>query len=151
GSTSTITLVAGTPTATIITAATGLTGGAHTLTAVYSGDGNYGASTSANVSQTVSKVGTTTTITQASPAPSSFGQTVTFTVTLSGMQSSALPTGTVTLMEGASSVASTSTISLVGGIPTASITTATLPGGAHTLTAVYSGDTSYNPSTSVTF
>src|SRR5262249_53637102 len=100
GSTSTIALIGGVPTATVITAASALTGGVHTISAVYSGDSSYIGSTSGTVTQTVSKATTTTTIAQANPSPSTFDQAVTFTITITPLQGTLLPAGTVTLKEG---------------------------------------------------
>src|SRR5439155_6142168 len=70
--------VGGVATATFTTGATQLGGGTHVISAVYFGDGNFAGSTSADVSQTVNKASTTTTITQSRPSPSNFGQLVTF-------------------------------------------------------------------------
>ncbi len=76
--------------------------------------------------------------------PSVFGQTVTFTATVSS-QYSGTPTGTVTFREGSTSIG-TSTVS--GGVAT--FTTAALTAAAHTITAVYGGDTNFAGSTSAT-
>ena len=73
--------------ATFTTAA--LSSGSHSITAVYSGNATFAASTSTAVTQTINgPVVTTETIT-ASPNPAAVGQTVTFTVTISPA-----PTGT---------------------------------------------------------
>ena len=66
-----------------------------------------------------------------SPNPSSTGQAVRFTATVSG----AAPTGTVTFFDGGTQLG---TATLVGG--TASVTTASLTAGSHSITARYSGD-----------
>ncbi|HEV8614863.1 MAG TPA: Ig-like domain repeat protein [Methylomirabilota bacterium] len=57
-----------------------LTPGAHTISAVYGGDGNFNGS-SASVSQTVNAIATMTTVVS-SPNPSTFGQPVTLTATV---------------------------------------------------------------------
>src|SRR5207249_1716925 len=78
--------------ATIGTATLGATGsasiavstlaaGSHSLTAVYGGGGNFGASTSAAVTQVVNAAVTTTTLTS-SLNPSTAGQAVTLTATV---------------------------------------------------------------------
>src|SRR4029077_18347928 len=107
--------------------------------AVYSGDTNYASSTSSAFTQTVNKVTTATTLTS-SLNPSTFGQAVTLTATVSP---SSGPTGTVQFFDGATPLG---TVALSGG--TASLTTSTLAVGAHSITAVYSGDTNYAGSTS---
>src|SRR5439155_309503 len=71
--------------------------GGRTVTAGYAGDGNFAASTSAGVTQTVGAAGTTTTITGDTPDPSVVGQAVTvdFSVTATG----GTPTGNVTVSD----------------------------------------------------
>src|SRR5262249_52318553 len=118
-----------------------LTVGSHTLTAVYSGDTNFAGNTSAAITQTVNKA-TTTTALVSSVNPSTTGQTVTFTATVSP-QSGGTPPGTVTFRDGATNLA---TIAMSGG--KASFTTSSLTRGTHTISAVYSGDTNFNGSTS---
>jgi hypothetical protein len=81
----------------------------------------------------VNKAATTTTLTSA-PDPSSAGQTVVFTATVTSPAGS--PTGTVSFFEG-STLLGTATVG-AGGVAT--FTTATLSAGTHTLTATYSGD-----------
>jgi hypothetical protein len=73
--------------------------------------------------------------------PSSFGQSVTFTATVSG---SGTPTGTVTFKDGATVLA---TVTLNAGAQ-ATFTTASLALGTHALTATYGGDLNNLPSTS---
>src|SRR5206468_5963027 len=53
----------------------------HTITAVYSGDVNFNTSTSASFTQTVNKASTTAVVIS-SVNPSVFGQSVTFTATV---------------------------------------------------------------------
>jgi Bacterial Ig-like domain (group 3)/MBG domain (YGX type) len=107
--------------------------GTHSITAVYSGDGNYNGVTSPALSQVVNKTATTVTVASSrNPAPS--GTSVTFTATVP-----AGATGTVQFLDG-TTVLGTGTVS--GG--TASFSTTTLSVGTHPITAVYSGDASYN-------
>src|SRR5262249_29170134 len=141
-------------TATITTTNTGLLGGTRTLSAIYAGDGNYATSTSANFSQIVNRHTTSSTITQASIAPSQFGDAVVFTVQITPLQGTLLPTGTVTLYEGSTVIGSTTSFSNVGGIATALVTPTSLAAltvGPHTLFAVYSGDGNYIDSTTPDF
>ena len=127
-------------TATFFTAA--LAVGSHSITAAYSGDNNFAASTSAALTQTVNQTATTTTITS-SLNPSEVGKSVTFTATVSS--GGGTPTGTVTFKDGAS-VLGTSTLS--GGIAT--FTTSSLTLGSHTITAYYAGATNFAASVSAT-
>src|SRR5262249_19074267 len=111
-----------------------LTVGSHTLTSSYGGDGNF-TSSSGTLSQTVGKA-TTSTAVVASVNPSVSGQSVTFTVTVSG---TGTPTGLVVFSDGATSLGQ-GTLSTVGGVSTASFSSSTLTAGSHTLTASYAGD-----------
>ena len=81
---------------------------------------------------------TTTTI-GSSPNPSTVGQVVTFTATVSPVAA----TGTMQFFDGATSLG-TATVSS----GTASFSTAALSAGSHSVTAVYSGDSTYAGSTS---
>jgi hypothetical protein len=119
--------------------------GSHSITAVYSGNSTYGGSVSPVLTQTVkSGAGSTTTL-ASSLNPSTYGAEVTFTATVapSGAGGPSGPTGQVTFMDGSTTL---ETDELVGGTTTYS--TSTLEGGAHHITAVYSGDSNYNGSTS---
>ena len=122
------TVAAGTCTLTPTTA------GAKTLTATYAGDANY-AGSSDTESHTVSQGPTTTTITADAPDPSTPGQSVAVSVTVSGTGIS--PTGTV-IITGADT---NCTITLSGGIGSCNAVFTTA--GAKTLTATYSGDGNY--------
>ncbi|MDP9362259.1 MAG: Ig-like domain repeat protein, partial [Acidobacteriota bacterium] len=85
-------------------------------------------------------LGATSTTTLASSLnPSSFGQAVTFTATVSGSGA----TGTVTFNDGATSL---STAALTAG--TSTFMTSALTAGTHSIIAVYSGDTNFASSTS---
>lgn len=116
--------------------------GAHTLTAVYSGDSNFGTSTSPGLTQNVVKATTTTALTS-SVNPTTFGGATLLTATLSITSGSGTPTGTVTFKDGATTIG-TATIS--NG--QASLSVSNLSVGAHSLTAVYGGDTNFATSTS---
>ena len=135
----TTTIGTGTLVSGIATFSTGtLSVAAHSLTAVYAGDTNDAASTSIAVTQTVNQALTTTTLT-GSPNPSTFGQSVTLSATVSPSTA----TGTVTFKDGATSIG---TGTLASGIAT--LSTSTLSVAAHSLTAVYAGDTNDAASTS---
>jgi Bacterial Ig-like domain (group 3) len=115
--------------------------GPHTITALYSGDNNYAASSSSALTETIARAPTSTRL--APTAPVIYGQSVTFTATVSGISGIAAPTGTVTFKNGSVTLG-TGTVS--GN--TATFSTAALSGGAHTITAVYGGDSNYTASTS---
>lgn len=118
-------------------ATTALTGGSHAITARYDGDANYLGSTSAVVTQTVDRKATTTTL-ASSANPSTYGDSITLTATITNGA-----TGTVTFLDGTTTLGS-STIS--GN--TATLPIATLTGGSHSLTAEYAGDVNFASSTS---
>jgi hypothetical protein len=115
-----------------------LAAGTHSITAVYSGDGNYSGSTSGAWTQTVSKVASTTLL-SASPNPSVSGQSVSLTATISPTAA----TGSVQFFDGSTSLG-TATVS--GGSASKAVTTLSV--GGHSITAVYSGDANYAASTS---
>ena len=119
-----------------------LSPGSHTITAKYSGDGNFTASTSSAVTQTVNQATTTTTV-ASNLNPATFDQSVTFTVTVQPSVSGT-PTGTVTLLDGTTSLGTSSLPS--GG--TAQFTVGGWSAGSHSITAVYSGDANFTASTS---
>jgi hypothetical protein len=118
----------------------------HTVTAAYSGDTNFASSTSSlSGGQTVVKANTTTTVTS-SPNTSMYGQSITFTATVTaGAPGAGKPTGMVTFMDGASTLGLPVTLASSGK---ATYSTSALPTANNTVTAVYSGDTNFNTSAS---
>jgi len=127
-------------TATFVTS--NLSVGAHTLSAVYSGNLNFNVSTSANLTQTVNK-GTTTTTLNSNNNPSIFGQGVILTVNVAVATGAGTVTGTVTFRDGATTIG---TGTILSGVATLNISNLSV--GAHNLTAVYGGDTNFTTSTS---
>src|SRR5207245_2559851 len=125
--------------ATLTTAS--LAVGAQSITASYGGDTNFNPSSSSALSQTVNK-GPTTVASISSANPSVFGQAVTLTATVSSP--AGIPTGTVTFLV----VASTPLFRSLDSSGMATLTTASLAVGAHSITASYGGDTNFNPSSS---
>ena len=113
--------------------------GAKTLTATYAGDANFNGSTSPGVAHTVNNANSSTAL-ATSGTPSVFGQSVTFTATVTGTT----PTGTVTFMDGATTLCNA--VTLVSG--QAPCLTSALSVASHSLTAVYSGDGINSGSTS---
>jgi hypothetical protein len=120
--------------------------GNRAITATYSGDGNFTGSTGTLPGgQTVTKAPTSTALT-ATPNPSTFGQGLTVTATVSPMTANAVaPTGTVSFFLDGSSTP-VATLALSGN--QASFTTAGLGAGTHSIVAVYNGDGNYIGSTS---
>ena len=141
--TGTLSASGGVTTATLVTAK--LPVGARSLTAVYGGDIDDLASTSAALSLKVSPDATTTAL---AASPSVYGQAVTLTATVKVTSPGAgTPTGIVTFKDG-STVLGTGTLSASGGVTTATLVTAKLPVGTRSLTAVYAGDGNDQGSTS---
>src|ERR1022692_3972891 len=119
-----------------------LTVGAHSTAAIYSGSTNFLASTGTG-SQVVSKASTSTSLIS-SVNPSLPGEAVTFTATISVLlPGSGTPTGTVTFYDGPSPI---STQPVSSG--QAAFTTSTLVAGSHFISAIYSGDSNFNTSSS---
>ena len=118
----------------------GLALNSHSITAVYGGDTNFATSTSAVLTQTVNQNNSATAISSGTN-PSTFGQSVTFTATVTS--SGGTPTGTVTFKDG---VTTLGTVTLTGGVATYATSAQVLNG--HNITAVYGGDTNFATSTS---
>ena len=133
-------------TATFTTSSLSFPNSPHTLTAVYNGDGaNFAASAVSNsVTQTVSQATTTTTL-AVSPNPSAFGQSVTFTATVTPQIPDTFDNGgTVTFSDGSTSLG---TASLSGGQATLNAPASVFDTVAtHMITAGYSGDTNFTGS-----
>ncbi len=127
--------------------ATTLPVGTNSITASYAGDANFAASKSKAVSQVVNKAKSFTALTS-KPNPSSYGQSVTFTATVTG-QFGGTPTGTVTYFYGnplTNAILKLGTASLSGGV--AKFTTSSLFTGTGDITASYGGDSNFTASTS---
>jgi hypothetical protein len=128
-----------------------LTIGSHPVIASYGGDSAYNAATSAVLTEVVGKIPTVTTI--AASAPAQLLHTgVTFTANVIAPSPNA--TGTVTFMEG-TTILGTATLSANGGVvvtlttnANAAFATTGLVTGSHQIVAVYSGDSTFAPSTS---
>jgi hypothetical protein len=128
-------LVAGT--ASCATAALAL--GAHSVTATYSGSGNFDGSTAALAGgQSVGNAATTSTVVSGTPTAVR-GQPVTFTATVAS--AAGTPTGSVAFAADGVTVAGCETQALTGGVATC--TTAGLGVGSHPITATYAGSASF--------
>ncbi len=125
---------------------TSLPVGSNSIKAVYSGDTDFTTSTSGSLAQTVIRASTTTKLTKNTTTAIHFGQSVTFTATVTAVSpGSGAPTApqTITFMDGANELG---TGTLNNGVAT--LTTTSLAIGSHSVTAVYSGDTDFTGSTS---
>jgi hypothetical protein len=112
-----------------------LTTGSHSITAVYGGDSQNNAATSPALSESVQQA--TTTALASSLNPAIAAASVTFTATVAGPAASPVkPGGTVTFFDGATSIG-TGTLNAAG---VATLTTSSLNGGQHSITANYGGD-----------
>jgi hypothetical protein len=129
--------------------------GFYTESAAFSGDGNYTSSSSAQTNNfTISQASAATVVTS-NLNPSAFGQSVTFTATISGQNGAVkgatrkngtkgqTVTGTVSW----SSNTGCGTTSVTAGNPgVATCTTTSVPVGSDTITATYSGDSNHGGS-----
>ena len=117
-----------------------LPAGSDPIVAVYGGDATHGGSSSPVLNQVV-QAPTTTSLTS-SPNPSTFGQTVLFTATVTSSIGPP-PNGEVTFLEG-TTVLGTGTVSE----GTATFSTSTLSVGKKSIKAEYGGDTYFTSSKS---
>jgi hypothetical protein len=127
------------------TATSSLTAGHHTITAVYHGDSTFYAS-SAQLTQTVSKIATSTTVVS-SANPSIIDAPVTYTASVHPASGTGTPTGTVAFTEGGTPIAGCGSVAVSNtGTATCPVTYTAV--GSHTITAAYSGDATHAGSTS---
>lgn len=128
-----------------------LSGGTYSLVASYSGDNSYKASSSSTDIFTVSPAPTSQQWTFY-PSFAVAGQPFSLGVVVDTGVAGVSPTGTVTFYDGSSALPGTVSYSAQGqGINVvlyASTSTSIATGGSHTVTAHYSGDPNYGPSTS---
>jgi hypothetical protein len=121
--------------------------GTHTLTASYGGDNNFLSSTASGsgaVTQVVNQSATVTTL-SSSANPSVFGQSITLTAGVTASAGGAgIPSGTVTFTDGAVSLGSVA----LDSTGRAALTLSSLAVGSHSITASYSGSTSFVASSS---
>ncbi len=112
-----------------------LSAGTHFLSALYSGDGSFGAGSALLVQRVHGHASSTAFV--ASPSPSLTGQAVLFTATVSSVPpGSGTPTGMVTFQDGGDALAQ---VPLDGG-GAASFSTSALSPRSHAVTATYSSD-----------
>jgi hypothetical protein len=125
-------------------ATSALIAGDHSVTAAYGGSTQFQSSASSALKQTVAQAATSVTL-LSSASPSTAGDSVTFTATVSNNSPGSIaPTGTVNFLEGANVLGSVS----IDSTGVAKFTTSALATGPHTITATYAGDTNFTGSTS---
>ncbi|MBO3676075.1 Ig-like domain-containing protein [Streptomyces sp. NEAU-YJ-81] len=140
GGTFTQPLSGGTATLTLST----LGVGTHVVVAAYSGSTDFLPSTGTDTHTVNPGPAATTTTLTSSANPSVFGQPVTYTATVTpNPPATGTPTGSVTFVITGTG-GGTFTQPLTGG--TATLSLSTLGVGTHTVTAAYSGDTNFAPS-----
>ena len=123
-----------------------LTVGNHTITAAYSGDGNFNTSTGNMTGnpQVVNKANTSIGLVS-NLNPAVFGQPVTFTATVAVTAPGAgSPTGTINFLDGGNPIVGCQNVTLQ--TLQAQCQPGSISVGNHTITAVYSGDGSFNTS-----
>lgn len=123
------------------TASMDTTNSSTSVSANYSGDGNFQASSSASPAKTVSSV-----VLSGSPNPTTPGQSVTLTATVSPNPTSLPPTGSVNFTDGTTLLGQAP---VMNGVATL-IATLTVA-GQHALSANYSGDANYLPSSAMSY
>ncbi|MGA3212593.1 MAG: Ig-like domain repeat protein [Terriglobales bacterium] len=116
--------------------------GTYSIVATYSGGTGYKGSTSNTLAQVVNQ-GSTTTALASSVNPSTAGQSVTFTATISGGTS---PTGTVGFTSNGTAIGGCSAVTVAAG--SAACTTSFAAVGTYAIVATYSGDSNNLGSTS---
>lgn len=128
--------------ATAVLTTSALNGGPRVVTATYSGDPNYARGGKASVTHTITAAATTTTLVT-SPNPSTVGQTVKLTATVTAAGATK-PEGKVVFKDGANVLGS---VALSAGV--ASLSTA-IEGGVREVAALYEGSANHAASVSDT-
>ena len=119
--------------------------GSHDIVANYLGDGDYAASNSVDLTQTVNKADPVISL---SAGPNTVtGQATTIPLTLGTAGGGTAPTGSVSFLSNGSAISDCTVLPLTAGGVTCATTT--LTPGSYTITAVYNGDDNYNAATSL--
>ncbi len=126
-----------------------LASGNHNIFASYAGDTNYNGSASSELSQVINALAKTNTTTALSSSanPSTSGQSVMFTASVTPASGTAAPSGTISFTDGGTALGSPVSLD---GTGKARFATSTLSVATHTILASYSGDTNFNSSVSNT-
>jgi Glycoside hydrolase family 44/Bacterial Ig-like domain (group 3) len=122
-----------------------LTNGRHSITAAYSGDASFEASSSSPLTVVVSPPAKTATNTSVKPSATQLtvGQTLTLGIEVAPQSGSGTPTGSVTVLGGNTQLG---VVTLTAG--GASFSTNSLTAGTYSLAVNYSGDANFAASTS---
>jgi Bacterial Ig-like domain (group 3)/Putative Ig domain/Ubiquitin-activating enzyme E1 FCCH domain len=122
----------------------GLPLGSNSITVTYNSDGNDQTSSSGKLTETINPAATKTVV-STSGSPSTFGQSVTFTATVTVKNpGSGLPFGKVEFKDGSAVIGS----GTLNGSGHATYSTTMLAVGTHSITAVFEGDADFTTSTS---
>jgi hypothetical protein len=121
-------------------------GSPYGITASFAGAEGYRTSSDTSKSFSVQKASTMATL-ASSANPSTVGQQVTYTVTVSrGSAGSGSPTGTVAFSDGTTTISGCANVGLSSGKATCQATYQTTAGSPHHITASYSGDANFGVS-----
>ncbi len=121
--------------------------GTNTITADYSGDAAFVASTTSVVQTTIAKLATTTVLASNRVPSATFGQNVTFAATVRPISGATIPTGSVVFTVDGFATAPV----VLNGQGRASYTLVGPSAGNHTVVAEYSGSLVLGPSTSAPY
>jgi autotransporter-associated beta strand protein len=123
-----------------------LSGGNHTIIAVFPGNASL-ATSQGTVTQTVTKAASNITNVTSNLANPVFGQTITFSATVSAVASGiGIPTGMVNFLDNGVQVGQ-GNVNPITGVATAQVSN--LNAGNHSITATYTGDTTFTSSSSL--
>jgi YDG domain/Galactose oxidase, central domain len=124
------------------------TAGAQSITAIDTVTATI-TGTQAGIVVNSATVNSTTTVSSSSN-PSIYGTSVTFTATVTRSSGTNTPTGTVAIKDGATTICTTGNLTGSNGTASAScaVSTLSVTGSPHSITAVYGGDSNFNGSTS---
>jgi hypothetical protein len=128
-----------------------LPGGKYNLFAHYAGDASYGSSDSGLVSLTVSPEASSTSLSlpELSGGAAAYGSTLHIKVNVAGVSGAGTATGNITVFDNTAIVGNYTLVADGGAyVPTGAATANSFAPGAHSLTAKYAGDNSFNSSTS---
>lgn len=125
----------------------GLIVGGHSITAAYSGDKKNAPSTSSILTETITAVGglSTTTVAMSSVNPTTYGSLITYTATVTTTSGNP-PGDTVTFQDGTTALGFAPINVLNSSTGAATFSISTLVAGMHSITGLYSGDSSNNAS-----
>lgn len=126
--------------------ASGLTGGSHSLIAIYGGTSAFNGSVSSALTIAVTKAPTVTALTVVppyiNPLSADSGNTVNLTAAIS-FTGVGIPTGTVTFTSNGTTLGVAPLLPVAGGLFEANFSTTALPVGSNAIVATYSGDPNY--------